>query len=263
MVAGLFLTYDNCPESENYWSQKYSGKNEKMLSFFLFSYKMITTTNYNTQKISLGSIQNKKLREGIEYQNIPILYDGKRSIVHLCGRFKLEEDVSFDSSPNYSNSLGVDVDDDNRKLFEDFEEKLQSLTGDGELKLIKYDRVYLKIYVNDKGEMAPKFWEVFCEDGKSGSSEQSSKEYKKPVWDKESLLGKYIEGEVVFSISNIFVGKSQSIICVAKEILVREIIEEERSLFCKIPCFEKKLKLRNDNAFFVFQRIPLKYIFFS
>ena len=235
MVAGLFLTYDNCPESENYWSQKYSGKNEKMLSFFLFSYKMITTTNYNTQKISLGSLQNKKSREGIEYQNIPILYDGKRSIVHLCGRFKLEEDVSFDSSPNYSNSLGVDVDDDNRKLFEDFEEKLQSLTGDGELKLIKYDRVYLKIYVNDKGEMAPKFWEVFCEDGKSGSSEQSSKEYKKPVWDEESLLGKYIEGEVVFSIANIFVGKSQSIICVAKEILVREIIEEERSYFVKYP----------------------------
>ena len=63
---------------------------------------MITTTNYNTQKISLGSFQNKKSREGIEYQNIPILYDGKRSIVHLCGRFKLEEDVSFDSSPNYS-----------------------------------------------------------------------------------------------------------------------------------------------------------------
>ena len=152
---------------------------------------MITTTNYNTQKISLGSLQNKKSREGIEYQNIPILYDGKRAIVHLCGRFKLEEDVSFDSSPNYSNSLGVDVDDDNRKLFEDFEEKLQSLTGDGESKLIKYDRVYLKIYVNDKGEMAPKFWEVFCEDGK---------EYKKPVWDEEALLGKYIEGEIVFQL---------------------------------------------------------------
>ena len=214
-------------------------KNEKMLSFFLFSYKMITTTNYNTQKISLGSIQNKKSREGIEYQNIPILYDGKRPIVHLCGRFKLEEDVSFDSSPNYSNSLGVDVDDDNRKLFEDFVEKLQSLTGDGELKLIKYDRVYLKIYVNYKGEMAPKFWEVFCEDGKSGSPEQSSKEYKKPVWDKEALLGKYIEGEVVFSIANIFVGKSQSIICVAKEILVREIIEEERSYFVKYPVLRR------------------------
>ena len=220
-----------------------------MLSFFLFSYKMITTTNYNTQKISLGSIQDKKSREGIEYQNIPILYDGKRAIVHLCGRFKLEEDVSFDSSPNYSNSLGVDVDDDNRKLFEDFEEKLQSLTGDGELKLIKYDRVYLKIYFNDKGEMAPKFWEVFCDDGKSGSSEQrpkgrsealSSKEYKKPVWDEEALLGKYVEGEVVFSIANIFVGKSQSIICVAKEILVREIIEEERSYFGKYPVWRRK-----------------------
>ena len=56
----------------------------------------------------------------------------------------------------------MDVDDDNRKLFEDFEEKLQSLTGDGELKLIKYDRVYLKIYFNDKGEMAPKFWRFFA-----------------------------------------------------------------------------------------------------
>ena len=172
----------------------------------------------------------------------------KGQLFILCGRFKLEEDVSFDSSPNYSNSLGVDVDDDNRKLFEDFEKKLQSLTGDGELKLIKYDRVYLKIYVNYKGEMAPKFWDVFCEDGKSGSPEQrpkgrsealSSKEYKKPVWDKESLLGKYIEGEVVFSIANIFVGKSQSIICVAKEILVREIIEEERSYFLKYPVLRR------------------------
>ena len=75
----------------------------------------------------------------------------------------------FDSSPNYSNSLGVDVDDDNRKLFEDFEEKLQSLTGDGELKLIKYDRVYLKIYFNDKGEMAPKFWEVFAKMGRAAA----------------------------------------------------------------------------------------------
>ena len=205
--------------AKNYWSQKYSGKNEKMLSFFLFSYKMITTTNYNTQKISLGSIQNKKSREGIEYQNIPILYDGKRSIVHLCGRFKLEEDVSFDSSPNYSNSLGVDVDDDNRKLFEDFEEKLQSLTGDGDLKLIKYDRVYLKIYFNDKGEMAPKFWEVFCEDGKSGSSELISKEYKKPVWAKEALLGKYIEGEVVFSIANILLANPKVLFVSQKKFL--------------------------------------------
>ena len=187
---------------------------------------MITTTNYNTQKISLGSIQNKKSREGIEYQNIPILYDGKRSIVHLCGRFNLEEDVSFDSSPNYSNSLGVDVDDDNRKLFEYFEEKLQSLTGDGELKLIKYGRVYLKIYVNDKGEMAPKFWEGFL---------RRWERVQKTSLGQRSFTGKYIEGEVVFSIANIFVGKSQSIICVAKEILVREIIEEERSYFVKYP----------------------------
>ena len=65
-------------------------KNEKMLSFFVFLLKMITTTNYNSQKISLGSLQDKKSREGVEYQNIPILYDGRKALVHLCGRFNLE-----------------------------------------------------------------------------------------------------------------------------------------------------------------------------
>ena len=60
---------------------------------------MIITNEYNTQKISLGSLQNKKSREGIEYQNIPILYDGKRAIVHLCGRLNLEEDVFLIALP--------------------------------------------------------------------------------------------------------------------------------------------------------------------
>ena len=118
---------------------------------------MITTTNYNSQKISLGSLQNKKSREGIEYQNIPILYDGRKAIVHLCGRFKLIPDFTLDYSS--SNSLAVEVDDDNRKLFEDFEEKIQSLTA-VELELIKYVRVYLKIHLNE-GNMVPKFWKVF------------------------------------------------------------------------------------------------------
>ena len=54
-----------------------------MLSFFLFSYKMITTTNYNTQKISLGSLQNKKSREGIEYQNIQF-YMMEKGQLFIC-----------------------------------------------------------------------------------------------------------------------------------------------------------------------------------
>ena len=146
---------------------------------------MITTTNYNTQKISLGSLQNKKPREGIEYQNIPILYDGKRAIVHLCGRFNLEEDVSFDSSLNYSKSLGVEVDDDNRKLFEDFEKKLQSLTGDGELKLIKYGRVYLKIYVNDKGENS---WRFFVKMERAAARSKAQKSTRKKFGTKNLYL---------------------------------------------------------------------------
>ena len=86
----------------------------------------------------------------------------------------------------------------------------------------------------------PKVWKVFKKNGK---------EYKKAIRDKESLDWKKIEGEIVFSIANIFIEKyiggeeeeeeeeeealaePKSIICVAKEILVREIIEEERSYF--------------------------------
>ena len=193
---------------------------------------MITTTNYNSQKLSLGSLQNKKSREGIEYQNIPILYDGRKAIVHLCGRFQLIPDFTLDYSS--SNSLAVEVDDDNRKLFEAFEEKLQSLTA-VELELIKYGRVYLKIYLNE-GKMVPKFWKVF---------EKNGKEYQKAILNKDSLDWKNIEGEIVFSIANIFVEKytksedmtePKSIICVAKEILVREIMDE-RSYF-NIPVGE-------------------------
>ena len=215
-----------------------------MFSFFDFLLKMITTTNYNSQKLSLGSLREKKSKEGIEFQNIPILYDGKKAIVHLCGRFKLIPDFTLDYSP--SNSLVVEVDDDNRKLFEDFEKKIHSEAGD-EVELIKYDKVFLKIYLNDKGKMVPKFWKVF---------EKNGKEYKKAIRDKESLDWKNIEGEIVFSIANIFIEKyiggeeeeeeeeeeealaePKSIICVAKEIFVREIIEEERSYF-NIPVGE-------------------------
>ena len=102
---------------------------------------MITTTNYKPEKISLGCLREKKSKEGIEYQNIPILYDGKKAIVHLCGRFQLIPDFTLDYSP--SNSLTVEVDDDNRKLFEDFEKKIQSEAGD-EVELIKYDKFFLK-----------------------------------------------------------------------------------------------------------------------
>ena len=185
---------------------------------------MITTNEFDTKKISLGSLQDKKSKNGKKYQNIPILYDGRKAIVRLHGRFSLRHDLSF----------AVEVDADNRKLFEEFEEKLQSLSRADELKLIKYGRVYLKIYLNE-GKMAPKFWKVF---------EKNGKEYKKEIRDKESLIGENIEGEIVFSFANIFVGgearrgKTQkSIICVAKEILVK-VMMEEKSYFEEYPVGE-------------------------
>ena len=223
---------------------------------------MITTTNYNSQKLSLGSLQSKKSRVGKKYQNIPILYDGRKALVHLCGRFVFIPDLAFgvsssgkyvfideagitDNAPDYSFSgsgfcyVAIEVDADNRKLFEDFEKKIQSEVFESaqtkqrvgkEVKLIKKNnRVYLKIYF-DEGKPVPKFWKVYEEDGE---------EKKKRILDPNSLEWERIEGEIVFSIANIFVGRNnksdraepKSIICVAKEILVREIIKDEKSYF--------------------------------
>ena len=216
-----------------------------MLPFFVFLLKMITTTNYKPEKLSLGSLQNKKSRLGKKYQNIPILYDGRKALVHLCGRFRLLPGPSFYTSPENNDfidetgitdsspdgySVALEVDADNRKLFEDFEKKIHSEVVESEqtkikewwgegVKLIKEcDTVYLKIYF-DGSKPAPRFWKVCEKDGE---------ERKRRIWDTESLVWKNIEGEIVFSIANIFLGKkAKSITCVAKEILVREIIEEK------------------------------------
>ena len=205
---------------------------------------MITTTNYNSQKLSLASLKNKKSKKEKKYQTIPILYDGRKVLVHLCGCFRLLPGPSFFTSPENNDfidetgitdyspdgySVALEVDADNRKLFEDFEKKIQSEVLESEqtkikewgegVKLIKEcDRVYLRIYF-DEGKPAPKFWKVCEEEGE---------EKKKRIWDTDSLVWKNIEGEIVFSIANIFLGKNtKSITCVAKEILVREIIEEK------------------------------------
>ena len=64
--------------------------------------------------------------------------------------------------------------------------------------------------------------------------EKDGEERKRLIYDTESLNWKKIEGEIVFSIANIFIGRKQepkSIICVAKEILVRDIIKDEKSYF--------------------------------
>ena len=221
-----------------------------MLSFFVFLLKMITTTNYKPKKISIRGLKHKTSRTGNSYKNMPILYDGRKALLHLCGRFMVIPDYvvappgkraieevaimgdNFGSKDTYS--IAIEVDADNRKLFEDFENELRYFLENypGEpwpsstienIRLIqKNDKVYLKLYF-DGGKPVPKFWKVFEKDGE---------EKKRRILDTESLNWKKIEGEIGFSIANIFIGRKQepkSIICVAKEILVREIIQDEKS----------------------------------
>ena len=202
-------------------------------NFFKFYNKMssnlISTNNFKKEKLSLGNVQNKKPKEGKDYQNIPILYDGSEIVrVRLSGRFKFKEFGNL--------TLVVQVDDDNRKLFEEFEEKLSTLINDKSLKWVKKDNVYLKIYNKPNGEMNVKFWQVFERDGK---------EYRKPLHNPENLIEKNFEGEVIFKLDKVFNGKTnkgkdylKSIISVAEEILVRGIIEEHSFFEEEYPVLE-------------------------
>ena len=93
------------------------------------------------------------------------------------------------------------------------------------VRLIQKNKVYLKLYFDEKRSAVPKFWKVIEKDGE---------ERKRRIQNTESLNWKKIEGEIVFSIANTFIGRKQepkSIICVAKKILVREIIKDEKSYF--------------------------------
>ena len=196
--------------------------------FFLSSNKMssnlISTNNFKKEKLSLGKVQNKKSKEGKDYQNIPILYDEENLRIRMSGRFKLKELEQSLNQRTGDLSLVVKADDDNRKLFEEFEEKLRTLIKDKSLKWVKKDNVYLKIYDKPNGKMNVKVWQLFERDGK---------EYRKPLHNPENLIEKNFEGEVVFKLDKIFNGKIKkgkdslkSIISVAEEILVREVIEE-------------------------------------
>ena len=163
---------------------------------------------------------------------------GSASVVGPPGKRAIEEVTIM--GDNFSNkdtySIAIEVDADNRKLFEDFESELmyflENYPGEPwcsstieKVRLIqKNNKVYLKLYFDEKRSAVPKFWKVIEKDGE---------ERKRRIWDTESLNWKKIEGEIVFSIANIFIGRKQepkSIICVAKEILVREI-KEEKSYF--------------------------------
>ena len=193
------------------------------------SSNLISTNNFKKEKLSLGKVQNKKSKEGKDYQNIPILYEGNNARIRMSGRFKLKELHS-------DLSLVIQVDDDNRKLFEEFEEKLSSLSN-YQLRWIKKDNVYLKIYNKPNGKMNLKFWQLFERDGK---------EYRKPLHNPDNLIEKNFEGEVIFKLDKIFNGKInkrkdslKSIISVAEEVLVREFIEEHSYFEEEYPVLEE------------------------
>ena len=142
-------------------------------------------------------------------------------------------------------SLVVQIDDDNRKLFEEFEEKLNTLSG-GSLELIKRDNFYIKIYTKGiLSKMNAKFWKLIERDGK---------EYRKPLRNPDNLIGKNFQGEAVFLINNIHIIKNKkgefipkSVISIAEEVLVRDIIKEESYFEEEYPVLEDSNDSEDDD----------------
>ena len=151
----------------------------------------------------------------------------------MSERFRLKEFGKFGalkSSASQCEELSlVQVDDDNRKLFEEFEEKLSSLSN-YQLKWIKKDNVYLKIYNKNNGKMNVNFWKLLERDGK---------EFRKTFHNPENLIDKNFEGEVVFQLDKIFNGKikKEKILLKALFLLLKKFLSEK---FLKNKVFSKK-----------------------
>ena len=214
------------------------------------SSNLITSNKFKKEKLSLGKVQNKKSNKRKDYQNIPILYDEENTRIRMSGRFKLKELEQRTGDL----SLVVQVDDDNRKLFEEFEEKLGTLINNKSLKWVKKDNVYLKIYNKPNWEMNVKFWQLFERDGK---------EYRKPLHNLENLIEKNFEGEVIFKLDKIFNGKInkrkdslKSIISVAEEVHVRGIIKEHSYFEKEHPFFEESENEDDDSRDGVDEHTP-------
>ena len=134
----------------------------------------------------------------------------------------------------------MQVDDDNRNLFEEFEEKLRSLANEqspvrstgkkDSLKLIKGDNFYLKIYTKPNGKINVKFWKLVERDGK---------DYRKPLHNPDNLIWKNFEGEAVFSLDNIFMGKYKG-----------RVFSKKRHF-----CYRRTLSQRHNRRTQLFRRI--------
>ena len=93
--------------------------------------------------------------------------------------------------------------------------------------------------------MNTKFWKLIERDGK---------EYRKPPLNPDNLIGKNFEGEAVFLIDNIYIIKNKkgefipkSIISIAEEVLVRDIIKEEKYFEEEYPVWEDSEDSENDD----------------
>ena len=87
------------------------------------------------------------------------------------------------SSPETEGGRRRQLDDNNRKLFEEFEKKLRCLAREGSFEVDLRDYIYLKIYTLHE-KINAKFWEIFERDGK---------EYRKPLRNPNKLIDKNLE----------------------------------------------------------------------
>lgn len=193
---------------------------------------IITLSTFDSSKISINDPELKK-SGSFSYVLIPIKYDEKEMKMKLQGRLKIfQHDDKTTQKKNYS--IGLEVDDRNRKMFKEMEEKIASLTEgkksqvkklnlkfacfhEEDLKIIKtnltgeYSKVYSKLYTEEEIINCP-FWEVI----------QKNKRQK---LDPHSVIGAPMNGSIVISLKQVFLGNVKSITFITKEVLITEIIK--------------------------------------
>ena len=165
---------------------------------------MPTPENINLQKISLGKQENKTSGK-FKYKITPILYEKKPFEIVVYGKF------NFFSFNNKSFSVGLTINKFNKDFFKSIEKRISDLYGK-KLQLIKSSHGHSKIYLK-----------LSSDDGKIQIQLTNKEINANP----HNFLGEAISGRIKMKISRIYNGSCLSLICEAKEVFIKDIINKE------------------------------------
>lgn len=227
--------------------------------------KIISLSALDSSKIMADKAELREYKPFWSYVFIPLKYNEKEIIIQMEGNLKLFKHCSTNKD-NYS--IGLSVNDENRKIFEEMEKRIRLLTEERrkkiknlnlnygsfhleDLKIIKdsqngkFPKLYSKLYTktenakteNEKEVIIAPFWEVI--------EKKNGKKYKKRL-DPLSILGEPVKGSIIVTLKEVYLGNLKSIRFIVEEVLITERIKN-KSYYSEFEELEDENEIASEN----------------